>query len=411
MSDIIWKRIIQSNVRASPVRSPYPCDSFHRLYAEHDRLWFLPRYKIWFCNRDLPGKMILVRYDDRRGCIEGLELLAVNKGTRYEQWQENNQVTIHTFEPIIRLHIDRPILQFKVGDRDEDGGFSVRPGANRFADEMPMVLDERLQGMFSNFLFNKPLAEEEATARLAKDYPYGDVWPPPAIPARQRTRGTISGRYDDSWLRAGDRPLRRDQVSENTFSIRRWIQRGGVPMPPLGAGTAFQFDWGNPDIIHMHMGEEIMTFATLDPALYTPTPTRPWRGIWVGDYSAHGCEFLLIHQPDEPEATDAELGLSREEWECDEAWEKRRLDARINRGRLEAIKLTGDPNVPRGEHTFIADDIGPDGFVGVASEPPFKGARMVRSRGHIAHTGFVEGESRVPVQFAAAGISQSITTN
>lgn len=60
-------------------------------------------------------------------------------------------------------------------------------------------------------------------------------------------------------------------------------------------------------------------------------------------------------------------------------------------GRLEAIKLTGDPNIPRGEYTFIAPDIGAGGFLRVADEEVFKGARVVRSAGHIAGRGFMEG--------------------
>jgi hypothetical protein len=147
----------------------------------------------------------------------------------------------------------------------------------------------------------------------------------------------------------------------------------------------------------VHIGEEVTTYSTLDPSLYTPTKTKPWRGIWVGDYSGHGCEFLLLNQPDDPPATDEELDLVREPSESNEEWEQRRLNARVYRGRLEAIKLTGDPNVPRGEYTFVADDLGPDGFVCVSSDPPFTGSRVVRSKGHIAETGFVTGE--IPHQF------------
>ncbi|KAK1035564.1 hypothetical protein LTS16_014520 [Friedmanniomyces endolithicus] len=62
-------------------------------------------------------------------------------------------------------------------------------------------------------------------------------------------------------------------------------------------------------------------------------------------------------------------------------------------GRLEAIKLTGDPNIPRGEYTWIAPDIGHGGFLRVADEWNFRGARVVRSAGHIAGRGFREGES------------------
>ena len=59
---------------------------------------------------------------------------------------------------------------------------------------------------------------------------------------------------------------------------------------------------------------------------------------------------------------------------------------------MEAIKLTGDPNVPRGEISFIADDIGPNGLVRVDSKEPFENARIVRCVGHVAGLGFHDGK-------------------
>lgn len=400
LCDVHWHSIVQDNVPGAQVKTPYPCQSFAELYKEYDRFWFLPKYKIWFADRDLTGKLMLVRYDPRRGCIEGFELLAVSRGTSYEEWPANPPVVIHRFQPSVQLHLDKPIVSFKVGDRDNDGGFSERPGANRFADEVPMVLDDRLQNMFSNFMLTKPLGEDDANSYLESEYPYGQVWPSPAIPARHHVNG-VRPYHSIHSLGSGDRPRRRSEVSDQTFRIRRWIQMAGSAPHPNVHGTdqmggfagiaPIQTIQQTPGSIGIHIGETVTTYSTLDPALYTPTPTKPWRGIWVGDYSGHGCEFLLINQPDDPPATDEELGLVRGDIENDEMWEKRRLEARIYRGRLEAIKLTGDPNVPRGEYTFLADDLGEAGFVGLATEEPFTGARVVRSKGHVAGTGFVQG--------------------
>jgi hypothetical protein len=66
-------------------------------------------------------------------------------------------------------------------------------------------------------------------------------------------------------------------------------------------------------------------------------------------------------------------------------------DEHTYQGRIEAIKLTGDPNIPRGEYSFIAPDIGRDGLLRIAGEEMFRGARVVRSVGHIAARGFRDG--------------------
>jgi hypothetical protein len=192
----------------------------------------------------------------------------------------------------------------------------------------------------------------------------------------------------------------------------------------------------------MRIGEDISTWATLPEECYTPSPQKPWQGIWCGDYAGHGCEFLVVMQPDHPKPLPerAEWAMRSRERDgsvsSDGSWstapteaisseeeddfetaddledsvatlqgafhgadseghaeevDKEEDDA-IYQGRIEAVKLTGDPNIPRGEYTFIAPDIGPHGLLRVASEDMFKGARIVKSVGHIAARGFRDGE-------------------
>jgi hypothetical protein len=194
----------------------------------------------------------------------------------------------------------------------------------------------------------------------------------------------------------------------------------------------------------MRIGEDTTTWATLPEECYTPTPQKPWQGIWCGDYAGHGCEFLALIQPDDPKPLPekAERALRAREREgsisSEDSWETAPTDVGsdahmsnttdgtedtvpvpqgapreeggfsdpdcaaeqeiVYRGRIEAIKLTGDPNIPRGEYTFIAPDIGPEGYLRTATDDIFRGARIVKSVGHIAAHGFRDGE-RDQLQF------------
>ncbi|KAF7561447.1 hypothetical protein G7046_g2696 [Stylonectria norvegica] len=392
LSNAHWRALVQENVPGVTVTSPGPCSSFRDLYTSLDRVWFLPKFKIWFCDRDLMGKLIVVLYDPRRGCIDGYQLVARRGSTESQQWTEDTEVMIHGFQPTVRLHLDKPLLLFRARP-NEDGGRFLQPlEANRYADEMPMELDGQLGATFSNFILTRPLDTAVANTKLAIDFPYGDIWPSPAVPARHHVVGLhgIDGQQAGG-IDPEHRPRRRSEVSDQTFRIRQWMEMNGSTGFAFGLGGLIDMAGS----VGVHIGEEVSTYSTLDPYLYTPTVLRPWRGIWVGDYSGHGCEFLLIHQPDDEPATDVELGLFRNDDESDTEWETRKTEARIYRGRLEAIKLTGDPNVPRGEYTFIAEDLGPGGSLGLAADPPFTGARVVQSKGHVADAGFVDGKYTV----------------
>ncbi|KAI1122487.1 hypothetical protein F5Y10DRAFT_271050 [Nemania abortiva] len=377
--DIHWHRHVLSSLPGNKIKSPYPCKTWRELFVAHHQYWFLTKYKVWFCDRSLTGQVVIARYDERRGCIEGYRLLAIRSRDGSEPWAAKPDVHIHYFEPNLTLHLDKPILQFNVDSLENLMRISLSSpdsrtrATRRFFPEHPMRYSHGSDPRFSTFVLAKPLEERDLARHMDDHYPYGLVWPPPTVPATHRVLGhpadIAGGLSHDQITSSIWRPSNRSEVSNLTFRIRQWMELG---LPTIG----------------FHIGEEIVTYSTLDPALYTPTPERPWRGIWVGDYSMHGCEFLLINQPDVEEEGYKEP-LVRLESESDEEFHARFLSEKVYRGRLEAIKLTGDPNVPRGEYTFLADDLGADGFVCNAQEPPFQGARVVKSRGHVAEIGFI----------------------
>ncbi|TVY27158.1 hypothetical protein LHYA1_G005293 [Lachnellula hyalina] len=347
-SDINWYRHVQENVPGVQITSPSPCKSYRDLYVSHDPYWFLSKYKIWFCDYFLTGKIIIARYDPRRGCLEGYRLLAERPAPAFEPWEADDEVLIHSFTPKCRLHLDHPVVHLDA--RSSASQISSKSRSVHSSNvEITMQSNER-NGVFSNFLLT----------RAVQVRPNMQLWPPPNIPARQRVR-TAS---QEAFVGSGHKPQKRSQVSTQAFRIRRWMEMTSQNGPGV------------------HLGEEVYTYATLDPKVYTPTEEKPYRGIWVGDFSGHGCEFLLINQPDDEPFDEASVVQAEDE--TVEEWEARKVEERIYRGSLEAIKLTGDPNVPRGEYTFISDDIGKDGFIRTATEARFNGARIVKSRGHVA---------------------------
>lgn len=386
LADSLWQAQVQLQVPGIRLTTPSPCASFRELYIAHDPRWFLTRYKLWFCDRDLTGKLVIVRYDERRGVIEGYQLLAnrpIASTSTSHQSLGDQELVIHEFEPELKLHLDKPVLQVRANSLENairvtttrskapstlssaadhaSTSMGIPVHVNRFSAETPMPLDNRFtDNMFNTFILARSIPNSLIRERQLLPFPYGNTWPPPAIPADTRvSAGDLIG--------PEDRPTTRREINEKSFRIRSWIEMRpaglrGVSMGWIGPSFLGGNDWPSNDAdfgqasrawlsnyipgthpsLGTHVGDQITTYSTLDPELYTPTISQPWKGIWVGDYSAHGCEFLLITQTHPTPFNEAAFDASRIEEESTLDFERRKTDARRYRGRLEAIKLTGD---------------------------------------------------------------------
>lgn len=424
--DRLWRQHVIDSIHMSAIDTRFnPIPKIQ--WLAHHPYWFIPRHKIWFSDADHYGQLLIARYSRSRRVIEAYALVAERGTMGLDYWHHNRDVIIHKFNPNVRLHLDNPIVRIAAASAS-----NIFPSdARRFQREIDMDNGDTRgpHSLYRTFSLARSLPKAAITEQTA-------VWPPFKIPSAERVRNKSIDQYRGT----GHRPSRLSEISQTAFRTRRWIEFNS----PVR--------WAGPQ---MRAGEEVHTYATLDPALYTPTKEKPWRGIWVGDYSGHGCEFLVIMQPDEavelpkavrdmfakrqrrrrassgsaaswqtaPDEILAEnvaedttrgwmiedpstewMGLADElsGYETDSSAQHDQApqtdtetgDAEIQfSGQLLGLKLTGDPNVPRGEYTFIAPDTGPQGTIRIAQEEGFRGARVIRSCGHIAGANYNDGES------------------
>jgi hypothetical protein len=416
LQDTLWQPFVQEQV-SRPIPKPRHL-SWRELFIEHHPFWFLVKQKIWFADIPHTGKLLIARYDHRINAIEAYTLVAERRQPTFQTWEYNPEAIIHTFNPRVKLDLNAPVVRL---DKD---AYESAVGAigYRLQKEIPMNVSYELSPLtaklYSRFMFARPWPKDITTVATP-------VWPPLTLPSKARTRNDPA---PSAFRQPAHKPATLDELSTSTFRIRKWME--------FASGSHG---------ISMKVGEDISTWATLPEDCYTPTPQKPWQGIWCGDYAGHGCEFLVVMQPDDPQPlperaewamrsrerggsvssdgswstapTDAAMSGGEDEDEFEtaddledsvatlqEAFHEasshnqaeevaREEDESIYRGRLEAVKLTGDPNIPRGEYSFIAPDIGRNGLLRVASEDMFKGARIVKSVGHIAARGFRDGKS------------------
>lgn len=261
---------------------------------------------------------------------------------------------IQSFQPDVRLSLDLPIVFLQ--DPDPSSQTAPKQFSTR-EDEQQMYLALQRDHDYGALSLCSTVSSQQEPTTSPESH-----WPPPIIPSSTRTSRHVEGKGPD--------PI--EKVSHFSDSAFRIDFRPVSWEWELGSNTVF-------------------TFSTLDPKLYVPTKEKPYQGIWVGDYSTHGSEFLLVLQ------SDVQEGLPGETQDIDNTDEDGSCGADTEfgigqRGRLECVKLTGDMNVPRGQYSWIAKDIGPRGSLGVATDDPFKGARMVQCEGHVAGIGFQDGK-------------------
>ncbi|CAI7586992.1 unnamed protein product [Penicillium glandicola] len=349
--DLLWANLVNDRL-PSPIHNPGPFGSFRRLYLAYHPCWFIPQHKIWFADNEHTGMLIIARYDESRGVIEGYQVVAERGNPQFQIWISNPEVMIQSFEPSVHLALDDPVLFLK--DPTPSSRTAPIQCCQSTSEErrMPMASDAR--HIYTSLSFCSVFTPRETYVKP------NVLWPPRTIPTNARTLRD---------LKESAPPILKhsSELSESFFRIRRWA---------------------NPDLIFSPVpNQSNLTYSTLDPILYTPTAENPYQGIWVGDYSAHGCEFLLVLQKETitiAHGDEDESGIV----EAQDEIEHNTHEDIGQRGSLEAIKLTGDPNVPRGEYSFVAEDIGPRGLISVAMDEPFVGARIVRCRGHVAGFGF-----------------------
>jgi len=455
--DRIWQILISQHL-PEPITEPTPLKSFRDLYIAHHPHWFLPKHKFWFADSEPNGKLLVARYDPRRGCIEAYAVTAVRGSHEIEFWSRDIDVIIHSFNPKVSLDLNQPVLKLDVSSFRADDQPDVYPSdrdytlGSRYSKETLMETFTE-PGLYGSFMLTRQLSDAAIGPSTA-------VWPPLRFPAHARVRNNSR----DGYSSAGHRPSTLGEVSEYNFRLRKWVEYTGRRSSPrimsfsspnglsAAMGLGGNYFSGNSILgggMSVRMPEDITTYATLPPKCYTPTKAKPWQGIWCGDYSGHGCEFLLVHQPDKEDERPLPEGMNYlRDWFRNEvrrgsgSTEASFASAQENQdfadavpssndngvtgstvenedvevvsthdeilsdvvdsqdgpsGRLEAIKLTGDMNIPRGEYTFIAPEIGDAGLVRVADEEIFKGARFVKSAGHIAQRGFREGKPRMHV--------------
>lgn len=166
----------------------------------------------------------------------------------------------------------------------------------------------------------------------------GKVWPTKNIPARDRIFSSERSAVQSNGLHKDS------EYSDDLMAISRPIFTAAASMMEDDATVTY-------DDLPRHTE----LFYRLPRDLPAPPAFAQYSGLFMGDYSAHGPEILYLHYPTPTS--------------------------------LHAVKVTGDPNVPRGELSWVVDDLTTP--TRLCTEREWPGARAYAGRGQICyHHGF-----------------------
>ncbi|CDO55394.1 conserved hypothetical protein [Geotrichum candidum] len=279
-SDAVWKRLVKRDF-GTKIYEPYT--SAFELYSSLYAFRWL-NSSIWFGDNVQFGSLLVSRYNPKTGTICLHKLLSILPPSTNGQRRrgERNRPSTFSDNPYVSLN-NRHAKAKLFGPYVELGA------TTKYDKTSGMWTYPRNGGAIMGIMRVAALLPSRINRSMS-------VWPPFTITAVDRTRNTSTNHFSGHFTPGSTTP------SSDLFRLKRFPSFGVLTSPLVTE-----------------------TFSRISPELLTPTPEFPWRGIWLADYSTHGPEFLLFHQP--------------------------------VKTRLEAIKLTGDVCVPRGEYSFIVENL------------------------------------------------------
>jgi hypothetical protein len=235
--DRLWRRHVQENVPGQDITSSHPYTNFRELYSAHDPHWFVPKYKFWFSDTGLPGRIIITRYNQREGTIEGYQLLCQNVNTSFHTWHAPGPSIVSGFSPSLHLHHQLPAFRlsgrphstdptnaYESGSSSSSSGSACQDeetrGRTGFRSEVLME-PSPTSSVKNSFSYARCLSPDDLAARASPRFPHNHVWPSPLIASDHRVLG--AGLAQPMTLRLKDRARSRREVYDKAFRIHKWL--------------------------------------------------------------------------------------------------------------------------------------------------------------------------------------------